>query len=439
MIEKIILIIVIMIVVYFLIDNLFKTKQATTEESKLDLTKNHYTLQELADNLWLKNERKAMLETATQADRDRAEADKPEFLHQSTKDFWDNVIASDYNWIMNDERTGFHGLLEALKAVLLHLDDPKHASLSSVSSSYERVGNHKKEYDNECAIFRANNTFHIYSTFSILSHSLGVAEEIIPVIKGSEKGYMWGTKIGMALLCALGHDLGKIVRIINPDDNRTHEFISVSVIRDLLGNIIEDKKLDLIVNAISRHHMENTEDNPHFLITALVKADQNRRAEELKIYNNKEEGADTGVLLPQEEVNVEEISAKIVNHVLNLVETFDPTKNQIIFDKKKPQLIYVHSSEIETMAEKNKVNKEQLNIVLKSLRDKKIISLIDFSKYDSYKLNVRAPGKDKVHEYRVIPFDYTLIGLTEQIILDLFMAVETPKIVQNNLISSEKQ
>lgn len=437
--EKLIFIFGAMIVAYFLMDKFLNRKSAESNEDKLDTTKGEYTLEELAEKLWLKNERKAMPDTATMADRKIAEADKPSFAHEATNIFWEKVISNEYNWIMNDERTGFHGLLSALKILLLHLDDPKHAQLSSVSGGYIRDGNDKRETDNEGALFRVNNTYDIYSKFSILTHSLGVAEEILPVVKGSERGYMWGRKIGISLLCALGHDIGKIVRQINKNENRTHEDISAEKLRELLGGVIDNNRIDLIVNAIVRHHMENTDPNAHFLISSLVQADRNRRIIELNLFHSSK-GAELDILKHSEgTAETEDVTVKIVSGVLSLVENFKPDKNDVIFDRYKPKFLYISKSAIDNIASENNLSNDDLRVALKRMRDNKIISLIDFAHYDSYKLGITLPGDTKIYEYEVIPFDYSSIGLTEQQLLDLFIGIESPLIVQNNQIASGKQ
>lgn len=437
--EKLIIIVVVMIAAYFIMDKFLNQKNVKNDEDKLDTSKGEYTLEELAEKLWLKNERKSMPDTATMADKIIAEADKPDFVHKATNDFWENIIANEYNWIMNDERTGFHGLLSALKILLLHLDDPKYAQLSSVSGGYSRNGNDKRDTDNESALFRVNNTYDMYSKFSILTHSLGVAEEIIPIIKGSERGYMWGRKIGISLLCALGHDLGKIVRQIDKNENRTHEDVSADKLRELLSGVIDNSKIDLIANAIVRHHMENTDANAHYLITSLVEADRNRREVELKLHNSN-----TGMNLEViensiEPTETERFTVKIIEGVLELVEKFDSDENNVIFDRYKPKLLYISKIAIDNIANVNNIGEETLRVVMKRLRDEKIVSLIDFTRYDSYKLSVKMPGSPMIHVFNVIPFDYSAIGLTEQQLLDMFVGKESPEIVQNNQIPGGKQ
>lgn len=437
--EKLIIIVVVMIAAYFIMDKFLNQKNVKNDEDKLDTSKGEYTLEELAEKLWLKNERKSMPDTATMADKIIAEADKPDFVHKATNDFWENIIANEYNWIMNDERTGFHGLLSALKILLLHLDDPKYAQLSSVSGGYSRNGNDKRDTDNESALFRVNNTYDMYSKFSILTHSLGVAEEIIPIIKGSERGYMWGRKIGISLLCALGHDLGKIVRQIDKNENRTHEDVSADKLRELLSGVIDNSKIDLIANAIVRHHMENTDANAHYLITSLVEADRNRREVELKLHNSN-----TGMNLEViensiEPTETERFTVKIIEGVLELVEKFDSDENNVIFDRYKPKLLYISKIAIDNIANVNNIGEETLSVVMKRLRDEKIVSLIDFTRYDSYKLSVKMPGSPMIHVFNVIPFDYSAIGLTEQQLLDMFVGKESPEIVQNNQIPGGKQ
>lgn len=437
--EKLIIVIVVMIVAYFIMDKFLNHKNEKNDEDKLDTSKGEYTLEELAEKLWLKNERKSMPETATMADKKIAEADKPDFVHKATNDFWENIIANEYNWIMNDERTGFHGLLGALKILLLHLDDPRYAQLSSVSGGYSRNGNDKRDTDNEGALFRVNNTYEMYSKFSILTHSLGVAEEILPIIKGSERGYMWGRKIGISLLCALGHDLGKIVRQIDKNENRTHEDVGAEKVRELLSGVIDNNKIDLITNAIVRHHMENTDANAHFLIASLVEADKNRRVVELKLYNSST-GMDLEVIeVSKEPTEIERLTVKIVEGVLDLVEKFDLDGNDVIFDRYKPKLLYISKRAIDSIAKANNLSEEALRVVMKRLRDDKIVSLIDFTRYDSYKLSVKMPSMPKVHIFDVIPFDYSSIGLTEQQLLDMFVGKESPEIVQNNQIPGGKQ
>lgn len=428
MIEKLLIVAIVMVVAYVVIEKLLGGKNGKSEEVKFDTKKGEYTLQELADNLWLKNERKAMSDTSSPAEYKRAMDDKPEFIHEATNNFWINTIAHEYGWLLNDQRTGFNGVIEAIKILLKYIDDPKNATLSSVSSNYSRVGNDTKEWDAECAAFKLENTYEIYQSFSFLVHTLGVAEEILPIVRGADRSYMWGKKIGLSILTALAHDLGKVKRQTDKSDNRSHEYISAEIVRELLDGIVSQEKIELIAAAVSLHHTLINESNPHYLIPSLIKADYKRREKEKQLY--REKGQDEGLAKIQRNIAENREDSKtsgkdeVVAHIVDVIGSVSPQDHSVVFLKKKSNLVYLLRKVFDEYAKESGIAQEELREALMDLREEKIIQSVDFSRYDSFPLFIVDNDSGEKHELRTIPIDYTKIGFTLEEISDIFSRSE---------------
>lgn len=427
MVVKILLIVAIMAIVYFLLDKLLSGNNKKTKETKFDTKKGEYTLQELADNLWLKNERKEMGEASSPAEYKRAIDDKPEFIHEATNNFWVNVVAVEYGWLLNDQRTGFVGLIEAIKILLKYLDEPKNATSSSVSSNFSRVGGDTKEWDAECAAFKLENTYEIYRSFSLLIHTVGVAEEILPIVRGNDRPYMWGKKIGLSILTALAHDLGKAKRQLDAEDKRSHEYISADILRELLDGIIAKDKIDMIASSVSLHHTQYNESNPHYLIPSLVKADYKRREKEKALYKEKGKGDEVAKIAEIGD-GVDKSGSKfkdeIVGCIHDVIGSISPQDHRVVFLKKKSASVYMIRKVFDDYAEARGLEKEELARALSELREEKIIQSVDFSRFESTPLFIVDNDSGQKHELKVIPIDYTKIGFSLEEISDIFSRSE---------------
>lgn len=119
-------------------------------------------------------------------------------------------------------------------------------------------------------------TYAILSRVSLLNHSLNVAEIICQLIKkDSPQGAM--LMAPDALVCALGHDLGKLPRFCADGyTHGSHPLTSGTILQD-----VNDFKLlknrEEIESAIKRHHHPNIDKEKSPLLRLLVASDKKAR------------------------------------------------------------------------------------------------------------------------------------------------------------------
>lgn len=122
-------------------------------------------------------------------------------------------------------------------------------------------------------------TYGVLSRVSLMNHTLNVAETICQFIKKeSPQGAM--LMVPDALVCALGHDLGKLPRFCADGyTHGAHPLTSNSILQDVTDFKLL-KNREEIENAIKRHHHPNLDKEKSILLRLLGAADSKARVVE---------------------------------------------------------------------------------------------------------------------------------------------------------------
>lgn len=440
MIEKILIIAVILVLFYYVMDLFFKKKKPVDGKKPFDMNKSEYTLRELAEEFWLKNEMEFISEEPTEEEIAIGKKYCPTFINEETKIFWDEVIAYNYKWLLMEEDKGFSGLINAIKALLLYIDLPENARLSSTSSSIgrKRSGETERELDDECAIFRTKGTYEVYQKINLLPHILGVATEIVPIITQGKKHYMWIGNLGEAILAALGHDLGKIEKQKNPSDTRSHQEISDEEFIKLCGDLISEEKIAKINNAILLHHtvlIDNSSNNP--LSNSLIDADQKRRVIELEESDKKDNGA-VSIALSEQFDEIEKIATIIRKRILSIITEPGDGIHYIIYDrKKKTPTIYIKNEFFETLLNNEKISKKNYLKAMTKLKDDGIVTNVNFNNYEFLSAKIKYNDNHELLDAQLIPINYSSFDLTQLDITHIYKGTNMPKVLPSNYTAQE--
>lgn len=395
------------------------------DDDVFDMHKMEYTLEELAHKLWLKNELQYTSHT-TEMQLEIARKECPAFVHQITTNFWNTHISKIYWLLEHEEDRGFYELINSIKKILIFLDDEKNAKMSSVSSKIKNEEINKKEttFDNESRQFKADNTYEVFKTVDLLTHTLGVTEQMIPVLcKKINKMNCIG-KLGDGILAALGHDLGKIERQNNSEENRSHELVSIDVFKKLVGDVVPESNKKTILEAISMHHISMVDDSSGQIGYALVQADQQQRAKELRAYHkNNDNKYNIGSTI------IEIVEDKIRKEILRYITSpSTDEKSYIYYDKTRGGLIYLDLLIFENFKVNHEINDSDFLDALKRLRKIGIIMLVDFSKYNALNTKLKYDNGDIVSA-DLIPVDFTKLALTQAEMHLTFMNDPMPKVL----------
>jgi len=405
-----------MVVTYFSLDYYFKNskkfqKSKRFSETGLDITKDEYTLDELAKHLWLRDDAKRFF-LLTDDEKLEAKNACPPFKNQEIKFFWDKEIAPMHYALMDliEKDPEKKKLWDAVIIILNYLDD--HAKYSSVSGMYHS--------DNEFKEFHAQNTYEIFSEVSILTHSLGVASYIL--ISVCKNGYNNSYQnVPTAFIIALGHDLGKIARQKNANEVRAHEVVSVDVIREICPLLTNDI-IDFISKPIQLHHTLGHKNHVKYL-NELIEADHDQRVGELKEYKKRQDK-----LMEMKDALKGETDEKLRLFIYNALDNPTDLAEYLYFDKAKSGAVYFDIEIFKKYGQKNNIEFEQVMSSIRSFRKSGLVTLIDFSKFSSYHMAIKY-NNDETLTTEVIPVDYTQLGLSVEQIVENFLHLDMPKIV----------
>lgn len=403
-------------VTYFALDLYFKNqnnipRNKKYSESGLDLTKSEYTLDELAKHLWLRNDPKRFF-LITDEEKLEAKNACPPFKNQEIKFFWDKEIAPMYYALMDlvDKDVEQKKRWDAVINILYYLDE--NSQFSSVSGKYH--------LDNESKEFHAQNTYEIFSEFSILTHSLGVASNIL--ISVCKNGYNNSYQnVPTALIIALGHDLGKIARQKNANEIRAHEIVSVDVIREICPLLTNDI-IDFVSKAIQLHHTIGHKNHVKYL-NELKEADHDQRISELKEFKKRQDK-----LIEMKDALKGETDEKLRLFIYDALDNPTDLAEYLYFDKSKSGAVYFDIEIFKKYSRKNNIEFEQVMGSIRSFRKSGLVTLIDFSKFSSYHMTIKYNNEEALNT-EVIPVDYTQLGLSVEQIVENFLYLDMPKIV----------
>lgn len=420
--EKLLILAVAFGIGYFLMNQFFKQRKQKDNGLNIDLNKKIYTLEELSP-IWLIKDSPLIKEESTDAEIEFGRAQAPLFHNSITTEFWKEIIAENYKWFPKSEMHTSFDVAKAIKEVLNYIDKPEHASLSSVSGYKIKVGKEEKETDVECDLFEKEGTHAHYSKIKILPHTLGVAREIVPILKSSDARYKWETIIGPGILAALGHDLGKIHRQLNPTTTGSHEVLGKRIFEELCSGILSDKLIKEITHSISLHHTALTQDSPELLAKQIIRADIQQRKNELSIKIQDETDESKISFLDMVDVFKKEILSIIINPLENL--------HAVYYDKHSTaSVVYIDKVKINEIGKSYNVQEQELVNVLKKLRTEKIITDINFNKYEHFVLKLKYNDIEEVVSIETIPIDYTMFALSQFDIHDKYQEIEMPKFIK---------
>jgi hypothetical protein len=117
---------------------------------------------------------------------------------------------------------------------------------------------------------------------NILEHTLNVAQSMCDIVSTKLSPDRAALSIGPLLLCALGHDLGKITRQMEPAESKlNHIYYSVEKMTSILEAFdIDARAKQKIIEAIQQHHTIPGDESPLYH-RLLREADKAARAMEL--------------------------------------------------------------------------------------------------------------------------------------------------------------
>ncbi|MDD5160794.1 MAG: HD domain-containing protein [Sulfuricurvum sp.] len=403
-------------VTYFALDYYFKNQNNIPQnkkysESGLDLTKSEYTLDELAKHLWLRNDPKRFF---LLSDEEKLEAKNacPPFINQEIKFFWDKEIAPMHYALKDliEKDVEQKKRWDAVNNILYYLDENAH--YSSVSGKYH--------LDHESKEFHSQNTYDIFSEFSILTHSLGVASNIL--ISVCKNGYNNSYQnVPTALIIALGHDLGKIARQKNANEVRAHEIVSVDVIREICP-LLSNDIIEFVSKSILLHHTHGHKNHVKYL-NELIEADHDQRISELKEYKKRQDK-----LMEMKDALRGETDEKLRLFIYNALDNPADLAEYLYFDKSKSGAVYFDIEIFKKYSRKNNIEFEQVMSSIRSFRKSGLVTLIDFSKFASYHMTIKYNNEEALNT-EVIPVDYTQLGLSVEQIVENFLHLDMPKMV----------
>ena len=161
---------------------------------------------------------------------------------------------------------------------------------------------------------------------SLQNHSINVAEKLLYDIKNKylpNKETEYQSSIPIAIIAALGHDIGKLPSYVTRPaySKHDHPYISVDVLKKLFGKYdVRSGRLDLAIEAIKMHHegrVSGQVEAANKYINWLQYADHKAREEELAgvRHLDAKDGAkwlDTGQLLDElmPKINIVETAGK---------------------------------------------------------------------------------------------------------------------------------
>jgi predicted HD phosphohydrolase len=270
--------------------------------NRVDCTIRNIEMMELS-KLWLKPEQIAVMQEAAseierQKERNKLEKEMGErvivantkivgsFIKEHVAEFLPKFSAQEYEILIY--------LLETLE---------EFGNIPSVASKYaqdydkkqfERVGGRKP-----IPITRDGKTsYEILATVTLLEHSIRVAKLVITELKNRTDTY--SVYMPLAILAALGHDIGKIEKTQKHTVNKEvllktdHPFVSEMLIREMFPSY---KDLPSLLKLVREHHFPIDGKENMIVMQSLKSADQNARRQELsewfiKNYGEKEEYPD---------------------------------------------------------------------------------------------------------------------------------------------------
>lgn len=144
------------------------------------------------------------------------------------------------------ERMGHHCLIkpfdEIIREILQELcSEPETSSISTRSGKILTVRPR-----------RSHTTYTLLAGIPLYLHSLNVAQRVIDVTPEKERG---GLLLSILLLCALGHDVGKLLKYRTRDHNRnSHPLIGGAVVNKMIKDRLNSGTKQMIRETIELHH-----------------------------------------------------------------------------------------------------------------------------------------------------------------------------------------
>ncbi|QTA78520.1 HD domain-containing protein [Desulfonema limicola] len=126
--------------------------------------------------------------------------------------------------------------------------------------------------------------YQVLTDVSLLEHTLNVCRKARDILKTSEADYQ--VSMAKVMIAALGHDMGKIPEIAQPDWQmiNSHTFKSCEWLKKKINHL---RNKDNILEAVKLHHAGERELNPYMgnkILSILRQADYAARESELKTY-----------------------------------------------------------------------------------------------------------------------------------------------------------
>ena len=153
----------------------------------------------------------------------------------------------------------------------------------------------RKSVDGFDASLPFKSTYEILRNVSLLRHSINVAKNIIRIIEDEEEDDAYSVMLPVAVIVALGHDIGKIPEFYTDVYNKlTHPLVGARVLQEFiegyehpLKKTLDKQEVEIIIEAIKNHHgvvnpAAATELRFKKIIEYLKKADVEARRQEVE-------------------------------------------------------------------------------------------------------------------------------------------------------------
>lgn len=420
---KIVLIIGVMVGAYFVIEYLFPTKKLLSQ-SALKPVQNLNS----EDGENLREEQINYLEPVKKiSDYELGKSEAPRFQHACMYNYWDNYIASKYSHIKLQEKWNTK-YFEVMRHLMLYIDEFVDKNYGSTSCTPGRIlpTQSRLNSDYECNQMMMDGSIEFYTSVDLIEHTFNVVKMALRETTQNHKPYMYSGQIGPIIIAALAHDIGKFEKQKNPKEKRTHEVVSVEILRKNANGLIPNDILEKIVTAITDHHHKIDRNDSNIYRYLLQHAENKARQKELQYcLENDPKGP---VRLVQEcTQKIYETKELLKVELVHLLSDIDGHYQFMVFDKKHHRYVFIFNELLKKTAQKNHIDSVSIQRALKKLSEEEIVALIDFSKYSTYKTTLKYhDGARNMAE--LIPIRYEKLGFTTDDILKKFMKHVSPKL-----------
>lgn len=420
---KIVLIIGVMVGAYFVIEYLFPSKKSLSQ-SALKPAQNFNS----EDGKNLREEQTNDLKPVKQiSDYELGKSEAPRFQHACMYNYWDNYIASKYYHIKLQEKWNTK-YFEVMRHLMLYIDEFVDKNYGSTSCTAGRIlpTQSRLNSDYECNQMMMDGSIEFYTSIDLIEHTFNVVKIALREMTQNHEPYMYSGQIGPIIIAALAHDIGKFEKHNNPKEKRTHEAVSVEILRKNANGLIPNDILDKIAIAITDHHRKIDRNDSNIYRYLLQHAENKARQKELQYcLENDPKGA---VRLVQEcTQKIDETKELLKVELVHLLSDIDGHYQFMVFDKKHHRYVFIFNELLKKIARKNHIDSVSIQRALKKLSEEEIVALIDFSKYSTYKTTLKYhDGARNMAE--LIPIRYEKLGFTTDDILKKFMKHVSPKL-----------